>query len=290
MLTNRVPTTVVRGAGRPQAAFAMERLLDRVARELRDRPRRTAPPQHDRAGADALPASASFFATASRSSMRAAISRRARSAPWRWPIMTVFPPARRGPRARPLHRHRHRQLRGRHRPRPVRRRERAHPAKRQGRGRDRRRDARPGHRTRCCRRSWRTSLGCRIGDIVVTAGDTNAISQGVGAFASRQTVNAGSSAMMAGEAASGGRSSRSRRARSTSPRPISTSRTAVAVARAPATGRCSPSANWPGSRRACRDFRCRRAKRRASSTPPISPRRKPPTATAPMSPRSRSIR
>src|SRR5262249_24113073 len=34
-LTNRVPNTVVRGAGRPQAAFAMERLLDRVARELK---------------------------------------------------------------------------------------------------------------------------------------------------------------------------------------------------------------------------------------------------------------
>ena len=34
-LTNKVPTTPVRGAGRPQAVFAMERLLDRVARELR---------------------------------------------------------------------------------------------------------------------------------------------------------------------------------------------------------------------------------------------------------------
>ena len=34
-LTNRVPTTVVRGAGRPQAVFAMERLIDRVARELK---------------------------------------------------------------------------------------------------------------------------------------------------------------------------------------------------------------------------------------------------------------
>ena len=33
-LTNRVPTTVVRGAGRPQAVFAMERLMDRIAREL----------------------------------------------------------------------------------------------------------------------------------------------------------------------------------------------------------------------------------------------------------------
>ncbi len=34
VLTNKVPTTPVRGAGRPQAVFAMERLLDRVAREL----------------------------------------------------------------------------------------------------------------------------------------------------------------------------------------------------------------------------------------------------------------
>ena len=34
VLTNRVPTTVVRGAGRPQAVFAMERLMDRMAREL----------------------------------------------------------------------------------------------------------------------------------------------------------------------------------------------------------------------------------------------------------------
>ena len=32
--TNKVPTTPVRGAGRPQAVFAMERLMDRVAREL----------------------------------------------------------------------------------------------------------------------------------------------------------------------------------------------------------------------------------------------------------------
>ena len=33
----------------------------------------------------------------------------------------------------------------------------------------------------------------------MTAGDTSAISQGVGAFASRQAINAGSSALMAGE-------------------------------------------------------------------------------------------
>src|SRR5262249_11532118 len=42
-------------------------------------------------------------------------------------------------------------------------------------------------------------VGCRIEDIVLTAGDTAAISQGMGAFASRQAVNAGSSALIAGE-------------------------------------------------------------------------------------------
>lgn len=34
MYTNKIQTTPVRGAGRPQAAFTMERLMDRVAREL----------------------------------------------------------------------------------------------------------------------------------------------------------------------------------------------------------------------------------------------------------------
>jgi aerobic carbon-monoxide dehydrogenase large subunit len=42
------------------------------------------------------------------------------------------------------------------------------------------------------------NLGCSIGDIVFTLGDTAAIAQGVGAFASRQAVNAGNSAMIAG--------------------------------------------------------------------------------------------
>ena len=43
-------------------------------------------------------------------------------------------------------------------------------------------------------------LGCRFEDIIMTIGDTAAISQGIGAFASRQAVNAGSSAMIAGTA------------------------------------------------------------------------------------------
>jgi carbon-monoxide dehydrogenase large subunit len=33
--TNKTPVSSVRGAGYPQAAFAMERLMDRVAREMR---------------------------------------------------------------------------------------------------------------------------------------------------------------------------------------------------------------------------------------------------------------
>ncbi len=43
-------------------------------------------------------------------------------------------------------------------------------------------------------------LGCRMEDIIMTMADTAAISQGIGAFASRQAVNAGSSAHLAGEA------------------------------------------------------------------------------------------
>jgi carbon-monoxide dehydrogenase large subunit len=46
-------------------------------------------------------------------------------------------------------------------------------------------------------------LGCRIEDIMMTVGDTAAIAHGVGAFASRQAVNAGSSALIAGEAVRG---------------------------------------------------------------------------------------
>ncbi|HWP29558.1 MAG TPA: xanthine dehydrogenase family protein molybdopterin-binding subunit, partial [Chloroflexota bacterium] len=35
VFTNKVPTVVVRGAGRPQAVFVMERMIERIARELR---------------------------------------------------------------------------------------------------------------------------------------------------------------------------------------------------------------------------------------------------------------
>ena len=54
VLTNKVPTTPVRGAGRPQAVFAMERLMDRVAQRASTRSRRGAPPQFHQARADAV--------------------------------------------------------------------------------------------------------------------------------------------------------------------------------------------------------------------------------------------
>ena len=44
------------------------------------------------------------------------------------------------------------------------------------------------------------AVGCRIEDIAFTLGDTNGIANGVGAFASRQAANAGPSAQIAGKA------------------------------------------------------------------------------------------
>ena len=53
VFTNTVPVDAYRGAGRPEANYLVERLVDAAARELQDRPRRTAPPQHGAAERDA---------------------------------------------------------------------------------------------------------------------------------------------------------------------------------------------------------------------------------------------
>ena len=143
-VTNKVPTTPVRGAGRPQAVFAMERLMDRVARELKldraeVRRRNMIQPEQMpyavglifRDGKPLVYHGGDFphaQATAIKASGYDGFART---------------PGR-GAQARPLHRHRHRQLRRRHRPRPVRRRHRARAAERQGRGRDRRDQPGPG--------------------------------------------------------------------------------------------------------------------------------------------------
>ena len=52
--TNMISTTPVRGAGRPQGVFVMERLMDRLAETVGPRPRRSAPAQFHHAGADAV--------------------------------------------------------------------------------------------------------------------------------------------------------------------------------------------------------------------------------------------
>ena len=197
VLTNRVPTTVVRGAGRPQAVFAMERLLDRVARELgldraELRARNMIRPEQMpysvglvfRDGKPLVYASGDFPKSQRRAlALSDYAGFRARQAkaraegrylgigignyvegtglgPFEGVTVRVLPSGKVAV---------------------------ATGATSQGQG-------------------TRTTLsqivadgvGCRIEDVVMNAGDTAAISQGIGAFASRQAINAGSSALIAG--------------------------------------------------------------------------------------------
>ena len=196
-LTNRVPTTVVRGAGRPQAVFAMERLMDRVARELgldraevrrRNMIRQEQMPYSVglvfRDGKPLVYASGDFPKSQARAlALSDYDGFRARQGnarahnrylgigignyvegtglgPFEGVTVRVLPNGKVAV---------------------------ATGATTQGQG-------------------TRTTLsqivadevGCRIEDIVMTTGDTAAISQGIGAFASRQAINAGSSALIAG--------------------------------------------------------------------------------------------
>jgi carbon-monoxide dehydrogenase large subunit len=197
VLTNRVPTTVVRGAGRPQAVFAMERLMDRVARELKldraelRRRNMITPEQMPysvglifRDGKPLVYASGDFPKSQRRALALSdyegfhARQTKARAdgrylgigianyvegtglGPFEGVTVRVLPNGKVAV---------------------------ATGATSQGQG-------------------TRTTLsqivadqvGCRIEDIVMAAGDTAAISQGIGAFASRQAINAGSSALIAG--------------------------------------------------------------------------------------------
>jgi aerobic carbon-monoxide dehydrogenase large subunit len=198
VLTNKVPTTPVRGAGRPQAVFAMERLLDRVARELQMdraevRRRNFIQPEQMpyevglifRDGKPLVYDSGDYprgQATALTESDYETFRERQRAAldegrfigigignyvegtglgPFEGVTVRVLPSGKVAV---------------------------ATGATNQGQG-------------------TRTTLsqivaeqvGCRIEDIVMTIGDTGAIAQGVGAFASRQAVNAGCSALLAGQ-------------------------------------------------------------------------------------------
>ncbi len=202
VLTNKVPTTPVRGAGRPQAVFAMERLLDRVARELaldRAEVRRRnfiQPEQMPYAvgllfrdgkplvydsgdypkGQDAALTLAGYkdFRERQRTALEQGrligiglgnYVEGTGLGPFEGVTVRVLPSGKVAV---------------------------ATGATSQGQG-------------------TRTTLsqivaeqvGCRIEDIVMTIGDTGAIAQGVGAFASRQAVNAGCSAQLAGGAVRG---------------------------------------------------------------------------------------
>ena len=198
-MTNKVATTPVRGAGRPQAVFAMERLLDRIARELKldraeVRRRNMIQPEqmpysvglifrdgkpliyhggdYPRSQATAIRESGyeNFAArqTAARKQGRyigigiANYVEGTGLGPFEGVTVRVLPNGKVAV---------------------------ATGATNQGQG----------QRTTLTQ-IVADRLGCRMEDVIMTMADTAAISQGIGAFASRQAVNAGSSAHMAGDA------------------------------------------------------------------------------------------
>ncbi|MDB5582691.1 MAG: carbon monoxide dehydrogenase large subunit [Bradyrhizobium sp.] len=198
-LTNKVATTPVRGAGRPQAVFAMERLMDRVARELKldaaeVRFRNFIQPQqmpysvgltfrdgkplvydsgdYPQAQAEAL-RMIDYAGFPERKAQARAQGRFLGVGIGNYVEGTGLGPYE-GVSVRVL---------------PSGKVAVATGATNQGQG----------TRTTLSQ-IVADNLGCRVEDIVMTVGDTAAIPQGVGAFASRQAVNAGSSALMAGGA------------------------------------------------------------------------------------------
>jgi carbon-monoxide dehydrogenase large subunit len=197
--TNKTPVSSVRGAGYPQAAFAMERLLDRVARELHlDRaevrrrnliPAEKMPytkPLKARSGASMQYDSGDYPAS------QAMVLERAG-----WSDFAVHRAAARGEQ-----RYIGIGL--------------AHGIKGTGRGPFESglvRISNTGRVSVCTGaaaigQGLRTvlaqicagELGVRADDIAVVAGDTGGVSLGLGAFASRQTVTAGSSVLLAARA------------------------------------------------------------------------------------------
>jgi carbon-monoxide dehydrogenase large subunit len=197
-LTNRVPCTVVRGAGRPQAVFAMERLMDRVARALgldraEVRRRNMIRPEQMpyamglvfRDGKPLVYASGDFPKSLERAlELSAYATFRERQAKARaegryigigignYVEGTGLGPFE-GVTVRVLPNGKVTVATG---------------ATTQGQG-----------TVTTLSQIVADQVGCDIDDIVITVGDTAAISQGIGAFASRQAINAGSSALIAGK-------------------------------------------------------------------------------------------
>jgi aerobic carbon-monoxide dehydrogenase large subunit len=197
VLTNRVPTTVVRGAGRPQAVFAMERLMDRVARELAlDRAELRA---RNMVGPERMPYSVGLLFRDGKPLVYASgdfpkSQARARALSGYDGFRTRRSKARAEGRYRGIGIANYVEGTGLGpfegvtvRIMPNGKVAVATGATSQGQG------------TRTAlSQIVADEVGCRLEDIVMTAGDTAAIPQGVGAFASRQAINAGSSALMAG--------------------------------------------------------------------------------------------
>ena len=197
-VTNKVATTPVRGAGRPQAVFAMERLMDRVARELKldraeVRRRNMIQPEqmpyavglifrdgkplvyhggdYPRAQATAIKASG-FDGFAARQATARKLGRYIGIGLANYVEGTGLGPFE-GVTIRVLQNGKVAVATG---------------ASNQGQG----------QRTTLTQ-IVADRIGCRMEDVIMTMADTAAISQGIGAFASRQAVNAGSSAHMAGD-------------------------------------------------------------------------------------------
>ena len=197
-ITNKVATTPVRGAGRPQAVFAMERLMDRVARELNmDRAEVRA---RNLIGPEQMPYEVGLvfrdgkplvyqsgdFPRSQRTAIEAAgyadfAKRQAEARKLgryigiglaNYVEGTGLGPFE-GVTVRVLQNGKVAVATG---------------ASNQGQG----------QRTTLTQ-IIADRLGCRMEDVILTMADTAAISQGIGAFASRQAVNAGSSAHMAAE-------------------------------------------------------------------------------------------
>ena len=197
--TNKVPVSSVRGAGYPQAAFATERLMDRVAREMKLdraelRARNLIPPEmmpyesplKARSGAPILYDSGDYPATQAEMLARA-----------QW---GDFP-------------HRQTQARKAHRYIGI---GLAHGLKGTGRGPFEMALVRVSGTGRVSVLTGASAmgqglctalaqicaqeLGMRPEDVTVVAGDSSVVPVGLGGFASRQTVTAGSSVMLAARA------------------------------------------------------------------------------------------
>ena len=197
--TNKAPVSSVRGAGYPQAAFAMERLMDRLARTLKlDRAelrRRNLIPAEKMPYLKPLKARSGEQVQYDSGDYPACQAEILHAMGW-----DDFP--RRQAQARAEGRYIGIGLGARHqghRPRSVRIRQRACLADRPHHGIDRRGADGAGalHRAGAdLRRGVRRARE----DVTVIAGDTAAAPLGLGGFASRQTVTAGSSVQIAAQA------------------------------------------------------------------------------------------